>query len=808
MNARWVLVVAAALAACDSSPGEPGGRGRLQVNVFGLPNDVAGAIVVRGPRGFSTTVTKSTVLSGLVTGEYQLASATVRTDSTTWSVADSLASVTVTGDAPVVATVNYALTTGRIAVIVGGLPGGATAPVTVTGPGGFSTAVGGTRTLNNLVPGTYEVSTGTVNVGNDFYSTPTGRITVFVGASIQPSIVQLTFQIASGTIDVLVNGLPSEVAAKARLTGPQGLSRDITASGQIRGLLGGLYTIAADSVASGAARWAPLPPSQTVNLATGATASLAVSYVASGSGSSGANLTVAGVHFQQVVQTFGGAVPLVAGRDALLRIFIVASDTGVAAPEVRVQLYQGSSVVSTTVLPAPAAAAPTSVDEGTLSASWNLRVAAALVVPGLGVRVDVDPANRIAETSETDNAWPPGSAAQPVQVRTVDPIAIRFIPVLQSATGLAGRVASDNIAQFLDGVNKLLPATSSTAAIAPPYTTSAPAFVANDSNNAWPQVLAEINALRTAEGGTEIYYGVVQTPYVSGIAGLAYINGRAAIGWDRFPGATLVVPHELGHSYGRFHSPCGTANVIDAAYPYAGGVIGVYGYSAASNTLVPPTAADIMGYCTNAWISDYTFTGMLNYRVAHPAARLAPDGAPEAGLLVWGRIEHGQPVLEPAFDVVAPPALPRGEGTQRLELRGESGEALTTLAFDATRVADAADTSAAHFAFVVPRRALGGRRVASVRFTANGRAATLTSPGPPAAASARVGASRPGRDAVRLSWRDPRIRGAMVRDPATGRILAFVRGGSALVRTRETRLELTVSDGVRSTRQVLDIPRQ
>ena len=55
--------------------------------------------------------------------------------------------------------------------------------------------------------------------------------------------------------------------------------------------------------------------------------------------------------------------------------------------------------------------------------------------------------------------------------------------------------------------------------------------------------------------------------------------------------------------------------------------------------------------------------------------------------------------------------------------------------------------------------------------------------------------------AVRLQWNDAEARGVLVRHPRTGEILAFARGGNAVVYTSETALDLTLSDGVRSARQ-------
>ena len=805
MIRRWAFAgLVLLLGACDGSPSGPPASGRLQVSLAGLPTGVTGKVTVRGPANYVRELTQSTTLSGLTRGDYELWPNPATTDSATWSPTDTIVRVTV-GASDAVATVTYALITGRLAVLLDGLPNGTGARATVTGPDRYSVTLTASDTLGNLVPGSYDVSTANATVGADVYAPNTTRATVTVATAIAPTTVQLKFTLISGSVAVSVLGLPSTVPASVRLSGPNGVLHAITSSRTVSGLFGGLYTVAADTVASGGSVWAPLPSSQLVTLATGSSAAATVNYSLV-SPAAGANLTIAGAHFQQVVQTFGGAVPLIAGRDALLRVFVLGSAVGIPAPDVRVRFFQGSTLVSTVTLPPPSATAPTVVTEGSLSSSWNYRVPAALVQPGLSVQVDADPGNQVAESSESDNAWPSATSPLPVQVRTVPPLDVRFVPIAQPATGLTGRISTANLDQFLVGARKLLPMSSVSGVIAPLFSTNAPALVPSDSNGAWLQILSEVNALRAAEGGTGVYFGVLQTPYTSGIAGMAYISGRAAVGWDAFPSASVVVAHELGHSLGRFHAPCGNVGGIDVSYPYPRATIGVYGYDAVVGGLIAPTVADVMSYCSPVWISDYTFNGMLNYWLANAGAAFATTGASRPGLLVWGRIEHGRLVLEPAFEIVAPPTLPRRSGAEQIQVIGEGGRLLTNLSFDAERVGDATDTTAAHFAFVVPMDAFGNARVEAINLRSHGRRTTMAAAASVAGgAVARVSGERGEGDVVRLRWSDAQTRAVMVRDPATGRILGFVRRGAARVQAAASRLELVVSDGVRSSRQVLDV---
>lgn len=81
-----------------------------------------------------------------------------------------------------------------------------------------------------------------------------------------------------------------------------------------------------------------------------------------------------------------------------------------------------------------------------------------------------------------------------------------------------------------------------------------------------------------------------------------------------------TMAHEIGHNHGREHAPCvprgGQISGVDAAYPYAEGAIGGWGYDKRTSMFVNPSmVTDIMGYCNTKWISDYTYDGLVN-RVA------------------------------------------------------------------------------------------------------------------------------------------------------------------------------------------------
>ena len=78
-----------------------------------------------------------------------------------------------------------------------------------------------------------------------------------------------------------------------------------------------------------------------------------------------------------------------------------------------------------------------------------------------------------------------------------------------------------------------------------------------------------------------------------------------------------------------------------------------------------------MSYCSNQWISDYTYEGIYNYMIAHPS--LAPAASSETGdfLAVAGTIDPagdagGFALLRRLYDIANLPALVPGEYSLRL----------------------------------------------------------------------------------------------------------------------------------------------
>lgn len=129
------------------------------------------------------------------------------------------------------------------------------------------------------------------------------------------------------------------------------------------------------------------------------------------------------------------------------------------------------------------------------------------------------------------------------------------------------------------------------------------------------------------------YYGLVQPTdrfgqFCNGgcVAGVGYVPNvrrpnaalRVSVGLSYGDSnSAFTMLHEIGHNHGRSHSPCvprgGNIVGVDGNYPHEDGLIGVTGYLSSQDQLLPSdSATDLMGYCSNQWMSDYTYNGLFN----------------------------------------------------------------------------------------------------------------------------------------------------------------------------------------------------
>ncbi len=715
-------------------------------------------------------------------------------------------------------TVRYAAAPIVLSATAEGLPPSTTATMRLTAPDGTDyTAIAGTPFVAP-VAGRWTL-TGQRLSANNFVWEPVDAPIARVVVPGDTATATVPFAVASGAIEITATGLGG--VASPSFTISRGTTvHTRVGPGLFPDLAPGTWQLSTGPVTISGSRYAPAVVTQPIDVALGVLTDVPVTFTSTPIKT---NFSVESAYLTQAIQTFDGSAPLVAERDALLRVFLRANEPNDWRPSVRARVYNGNTLVQTVDMPAASASVDTVISEGVLSKSWNVRISAVHIVPGLRILIEADPTRSIAgDDDPSDNVWPRNGTPQSVAVTRVSTwrtVLVPVVNVVDSLTTRTGNVTEANKRSFTDVAERLLPISAIDVRVRQPYTANVGVLQSGDANRAWTSLLSEINALRAVEGTAgEYWYGVVKVNYSSGIAGYGFVPGRAAVGWDYLPGGARVAAHEWGHNFGRPHAPCGNVASSDSQYPHAGGVIGAWGWNSLTNALVSPTATDLMGYCSNQWISAHNWSRALNYRGVSVNALEQPTHAALHArdidrLLVWGTVRDGRISVEPAF-------LLDGAGSGQAETAAESEQWLRIDALDAngrvvattTTPAPTIDHSASNaraFATTLPVTAeqhasIVSLRVQDVRSPVavasrdRSRAAQVASAVTAARSVAATRVTRNG-DRLRVQWDTAQFPRAMVRDAATGRVLSILRASSDLVAWRGGPVDVIVSDGVRST---------
>jgi hypothetical protein len=726
-------------------------------------------------------------------------------------------SFSVTSSTQITAVVATGSTTGKISVT--------TAGGTATSSGSFT--VLSAPTLSSFNPASGPVGTSVVITGAGF----TGATGVTfnskaAGSFTVNSDTQITATVASGTTGgkiVVTTPLGTATsAASFTVTAPPTISSFNPGSGPVGTsvvITGTNFTGAtAVAVNAKAASFTVNSATQiTAVVASGSTSGKITLTTPAGTATSASNFTVTssgatldlsidGLYITQATQEYPNpVVPLVQNRSAWVRVFAKANQANTATPQVKVDFINGSTT-NTLTINAGSTSVPLSIDPENAAASWNSAVPAAWMQPGTHVTATVDPSNTVPEADETNNTF-----SATLDVRSLKTWKVTLVPVhtgdgLQGTVETTGRTRND----WVDFAKRIHPvADAIDVTVGSVMNSSVTTLQSNGTG--WDTVLNEVTAKRSADGATDRYYfGAVHTNYSSGVAGLGWIGAPAAIGWDVAGSFPTVLAHEVGHNFGRQHSPCGNPSGVDPNYPYPGAVIGVPGWDvfASSNNLKSSSGyVDIMSYCSPVWVSDYTYLGVLNFRAGSAIGMVVPgpgsDSVAKDGLLIWGRIVDGQVTLEPAFRLPANSSLAE-PGPYTWEARDAIGRVLASVSFSANEVADLPDNKSVQlFSFVVPLQADVLAAMQSIHIQlGNVEVAQKTQTAPVLSETDLQNGVRvedlPDHTA-RVIWDADRYPVVMLRDAKTAEVRGFLRGGNAEIVDAPDQVEVHVSGGIQSS---------
>ena len=435
-------------------------------------------------------------------------------------------------------------------------------------------------------------------------------------------------------------------------------------------------------------------------------------------------LSVPAAHLTQTSQDQSGGVPLIAGREALLRVFATADERYIVGHEGRATLFVRGQEVHSASLKPPASGIPVAVEEGRLVHSFNARIPGHVLEPGLEMVVELDPDGVLPLKSGSRSRFP-ASGRLALDVRKLPPLNLTIVPVLyhtearQETNRMVEDITRDMAGSDSYGVigaaRGMLPIGDLNVRLREAHYT-----FADTSETDGGRILDEIEMLRHLETvGDEYYHGIFYNPHANswGFLGLAHQPGYSAISgfhpWE-LP-LYHVFAHELGHNLSLWHARCDGPKDHPAYFPYPDGSIGAWGHRfiAGNDTgfgqlLDPEIYVDVMGAddCPNwrdsprAWLSDTNFNKALDHRLdlASAQARFAQSAAMQETLLLWGGVHEGNLRLEPAFAHDARLKLPEAPGLYRLEGLDAEGHRLFSFSFTPDAVAHGGGS----FLFAIP----------------------------------------------------------------------------------------------------------
>ncbi|MYA63616.1 MAG: hypothetical protein F4139_13875 [Gemmatimonadetes bacterium] len=389
-------------------------------------------------------------------------------------------------------------------------------------------------------------------------------------------------------------------------------------------------------------------------------------------------VTAAAYTLTQGVQNVEGTVPLIAGRDAFLRVFVTGDQPSFYQPRVRASFFHGTRLAYWVEMDLDWDRLPTEVEEGLLERSFNAHIPGGTIRPGATMVIEVDREGVIPHSPES-RLRIPAHGGVALDVRRLRRLDLTVVPVVVASDTVSDQQAFDWAedltpqSEDLRLARSVLPIGDMSVRIHEGVVTNADLT----TGIGWGDLLEEITLLRVSEGSQGYYYGAVSPIPGSRWNGLAVVAFPVAVGIA--DGLTLA--HELGHNQGLQHAPCGGTGGADEDYPYEGGITGVWGYDLYAGRLVNPFLyKDVMGYCSPAWVSDYHFRRAMVFRenreseLVLPPRTVAAGGAEGRTLLLWGSTGDRGLELEPAFMTDLPVTLPEVEGPYRLEGFGPGGQ--------------------------------------------------------------------------------------------------------------------------------------
>ena len=262
----------------------------------------------------------------------------------------------------------------------------------------------------------------------------------------------------------------------------------------------------------------------------------------------------------QAVQSLHYPVPLIAGRDALLRVFPTAPEgTSVPVPFVRGLFYDPSGeLVWTVEIPGTPGPLPAELDEGNLALSANGKVPGAVLRPGVEMVVEIDPEGSLDPALGISQRVPAEGRTTldihdlPVMDMTMVPFLLREKPDSSVLAPVVEIAADPERHELLAKMRAVFPVHKWNVTAHDPVWTDDPTGFNR---------LYELRAIRLMEGSRGYWMGTIDTRRY-GLLGVAFVPGYTSMSILD----PVTMAHELGHNLSLSHAPCNVGG--DPDFPY------------------------------------------------------------------------------------------------------------------------------------------------------------------------------------------------------------------------------------------------
>lgn len=320
-------------------------------------------------------------------------------------------------------------------------------------------------------------------------------------------------------------------------------------------------------------------------------------------------------------------VPLVPGRDALIRVFY-STDPNYDGSAVTGQLLiegQETMEVVQQLLPMSASA------DATLESTVNFLIPGSLITDA-GITYQVKLLQPTPPAENNPLATYPAESYEAVPASgPANTLRITMAPLQYNADG-SGRVPDlgpEGLEQYRQRFLQWYPVSNVEMTVRPPLPWGQPI---GPFGEGWQSVGEAVFAMRFSDGAPAdvYYYGIFNPTSTLGqfcgggcLLGVTLLNEgpppgdpqlRFALGVGFPEVGRETATHEIGHAHGRRHVNCGPGidpQSIDTSYPHNPQTTGVWGWDLVNNQMKSPnTHTDFMSYCENNWVSDHTYNAL------------------------------------------------------------------------------------------------------------------------------------------------------------------------------------------------------